>query len=77
MQLGAARQQLHYRRRVELIVFGHRPAIGGAPPLPLQCAKYGERLSRVAMRQAVVIIHGIGEQRPMQTLRAFRRRGTR
>src|ERR1700682_300789 len=23
------------------------------------------------MRQAVVIIHGIGEQRPMQTLRAF------
>ena len=23
------------------------------------------------MRQAVVIIHGIGEQRPMETLRAF------
>lgn len=23
------------------------------------------------MRQAVIIIHGIGEQRPMETLRAF------
>src|SRR6516225_7731991 len=27
--------------------------------------------ARRAMRQAVVIIHGIGEQRPMETVRAF------
>lgn len=32
---------------------------------------YDQKMESKAMRQAVVIIHGIGEQRPMETLRAF------